>query len=45
MFFFLAIANLGDEISFRALDFDHKELWYAAAIVGYFVTKIYKIKK
>lgn len=39
-FFLLAIANLGDEITFDATKFDFKEFWYAAAISGFVLVKM-----
>jgi len=43
-FVYLAVGNLGDEITFTAMNFDRKEYWFTAAFFGFFIVKILKKK-
>lgn len=40
MFLFLSIANLLDELTFMATQYDIREYWYSGAIVGFFTAKM-----
>lgn len=44
-FFLLAIANLGDEITYEALNVNMKEVWYASAICGYLLHKTFSTRE